>query len=58
MGHPFLILDIIKLVDAINRQEPTWQIKGFIDDNKEIYGHSFMGYPVLGGKKLLPELSR
>lgn len=51
-------LDVIKLVDAINRQEPAWEIQGFLDDNKEIQGHSFMGYTVLGGKELLPKLSR
>ena len=51
-------LDIIKLVDAINRKEPTWNIDGFLDDNKGIHGRSIMGYPVLGGKELLPELSR
>jgi sugar O-acyltransferase (sialic acid O-acetyltransferase NeuD family) len=51
-------LDIIKIVDAINHKEPTWTIDGFLDDNNEIHGRSFMGYPVLGGKELLPELSR
>jgi sugar O-acyltransferase (sialic acid O-acetyltransferase NeuD family) len=51
-------LDIIKLVDAINRKEPTWEIQGYLDDNKEIQGRSFMGYPVLGGQELLAELSR
>jgi len=51
-------LDVIKLVDAINRKEPTWQIQGYLDDNKEIQGHSFMGYPVLGGQELLAQFSR
>jgi sugar O-acyltransferase (sialic acid O-acetyltransferase NeuD family) len=51
-------LDVIKLVDAINRKESTWQIQGYLDDNKEIQGHSFMGYPVLGGQELLAQLSR
>lgn len=51
-------LDVIKLVDAINRKEPTWEIQGYLDDNKGIHGRSFMGYPVLGGQELLAELSR
>lgn len=50
-------LDIIKLVDAINRIEPTWEILGYLDDNKEIHGRVFMGYPVLGGRELVRELS-
>ena len=51
-------LDIIKLVDAINCKEHTWVIEGYLDDNKDIHGRSVMGYPVLGGQELLPELSR
>jgi sugar O-acyltransferase (sialic acid O-acetyltransferase NeuD family) len=50
-------LDIIKLVDAINRKKPTWEIQGFLDDNKELLGSVIMGYPVLGGRELLDKLS-
>lgn len=50
--------DVIKLVDSINRKEPTWEIQGYLDDNKEIQGRIFMDYPVLGGQELLAELSR
>ena len=51
-----LYLDIIKLVDAINRAEPTWNILGFLDDNNETHGEIVMGYPVLGGHEAIPGL--
>jgi sugar O-acyltransferase (sialic acid O-acetyltransferase NeuD family) len=51
-------LDIIKLVDSINRKKQTWEIQGFLDDKKEIQGSIIMGYPVLGGKNILEKLSR
>ena len=50
-------LDVIKLVDAINRTKPTWEIQGYLDDNQAIHGHSFMGYRVLGGRELIEPLS-
>lgn len=49
--------DIIKLVDAINREKPTWEILGYLDDNRELHGRAIMGYPVLGGRELVAELS-
>jgi sugar O-acyltransferase (sialic acid O-acetyltransferase NeuD family) len=51
-------LDVIKLVDAINRKEPTWEILGYLDDNKELQGQIIMGYPVLGGRELIEQLSQ
>lgn len=51
-----LYLDIVKLVDAINRATPTWNILGFLDDNKETHGEILMGYPVLGGREVIPSL--
>jgi sugar O-acyltransferase (sialic acid O-acetyltransferase NeuD family) len=47
--------DVVKLVDAINRVNPTWNILGFLDDTPELKGRSINGYPVLGGRKLIPE---
>ena len=49
--------DVIKLIDAINRHAPTWNLLGFIDDTQEIQGKSFMGYPILGGRERIPELN-
>ena len=48
--------DVIKLIDAINADQPTWNIKGFIDDTPEKTGTKFMGYDVLGGEKVIPGL--
>lgn len=48
--------DIIKLIDAINRKNPTWNLIGFIDDKKELQGTRFGGYEVLGGRDLIPKL--
>lgn len=48
---------LLKLLDAINRQEPTWEILGFIDDTPERQGKSFYGYPVLGGMEQLARMA-
>jgi sugar O-acyltransferase (sialic acid O-acetyltransferase NeuD family) len=45
--------DVIKLVDAINRVNPAWQVLGYLDDNTEVHGSVLMGYPVLGGRELV-----
>jgi len=52
-----LFLDVIKLIDAINRENPQWNFLGFLDDNKETHGEIVMGYPVLGGREVIPELN-
>lgn len=49
--------DLIKLIDAINRATPTWQILGFIDDNPELRNKNFLGYKVMGGRELIMELA-
>jgi sugar O-acyltransferase (sialic acid O-acetyltransferase NeuD family) len=48
--------DLIKLIDAINSQQPTWQLRGFLDDTPEKQRVSYLGIPVLGGRDLLPKL--
>jgi sugar O-acyltransferase (sialic acid O-acetyltransferase NeuD family) len=47
--------DVVKLIEAINRSKPAWTILGFLDDTPELKGRSLNGYPVLGGRELLPE---
>ncbi len=37
------------LAERINQMKHTWNIRGFIDDNEQIHGREFGGYPVLGG---------
>ena len=50
-------LDVIKLIDAINRTKPTWEILGYLDDKTELHNRIVMGYPVLGGREKVRELS-
>lgn len=51
-GYP----DIVRLVNAINRVEPTWKIEGFVDDTPAKQGTSFMGHPILGTRTDLERL--
>ena len=46
-------MDVIKLIDAINRAVPTWEVLGFLDDTPELQGLQLMGYPVLGDRSRL-----
>lgn len=48
--------DLIKLIDAINREKLTWNLIGFIDDKKELQNTFFGGYHVLGGREIIPDL--
>lgn len=41
--------EVAWLVERINAVEPTWSLKGFIDDNPEVIGTIVGGYPVVGG---------
>lgn len=41
------------VVEAINRQQKTWLLLGFIDDDPKKHGLRFGGYPVLGGREQL-----
>jgi len=49
--------DVVKLIDAINRFEASWIVSGFLDDTRELRGKFLMGYPILGGRELLPDLA-
>lgn len=41
--------EVAWLVERINKIEPRWNLKGFIDDNASIWGKRENGIPVLGG---------
>lgn len=41
--------EVAWLVERINNVSPTWNIKGFIDDNEEIHGSLEGRYRILGG---------
>ncbi|MDD3012208.1 MAG: acetyltransferase [Candidatus Gastranaerophilales bacterium] len=51
-----LVPDTVKLIDTINDSSPTWELIGYIDDNKERHCKTFMDYPILGGTEIIPEL--
>lgn len=48
--------DLIKLIDAINRQQPTWELLGFLDDTPEKKGERYLDVPVLGGLEKISSL--
>ena len=41
--------EVAWLAERINQNKPTWNIKGFVDDDKEKWNQEFDGYQVLGG---------
>ena len=45
--------EVAWLVERINAVSPTWELKGFIDDNKALCGFMEGGYPVLGDSEFL-----
>ncbi|RXT07181.1 hypothetical protein [Ammoniphilus sp. CFH 90114] len=48
-----------KLIDAINRVEPTWNVKGFIHNPRYKYYKGYLcGYPIVGGTKWISELAK
>jgi sugar O-acyltransferase (sialic acid O-acetyltransferase NeuD family) len=47
--------DVVKVVDAINRVNHTWTILGFLDDTPGYKGRLINGFPILGGRELIPE---
>lgn len=48
--------EVVKLVAAINRQRPTWRLRGFIDDRPEAAGTSVFGHPVIGTRAAIRAL--
>lgn len=40
--------ETVELVRAINRQAPTWELVGLLDDDPELRGRELLGVPVLG----------
>ena len=41
--------EVAWLIERINEVRPTWNLKGFIDDNECMWGSEEGGYKVLGG---------
>lgn len=47
--------EVAWLVERINEKEPTWDLKGFLDDNTQKHGTTEGGYKVLGSCDFLKE---
>jgi acetyltransferase EpsM len=48
--------EIVKLIEAIDRSGAArYRIRGFLDDDPQRQGQTFMGYPVLGGLDLIAQ---
>jgi sugar O-acyltransferase (sialic acid O-acetyltransferase NeuD family) len=41
--------EVLEIFKAQNEMSKTWNILGFIDENKQLHGKMVNGYPVLGG---------
>lgn len=50
--------EVAWLVERINKIEPTWNIKGFIDDNTSIHGLLQDDYSVVGGCDYLMNITQ
>lgn len=40
--------ETVELVRAINREAPTWELAGLLDDDPEMHGRELLGVPVIG----------
>lgn len=48
---------LLKLLDAINRQAPSLELIGFLDDDPALLEQRPCGFPILGNRDLLPSLA-
>ena len=50
--------EVVWLAERINAVEPTWDIKGFIDDNETVQGMQLGKYNVIGNCSTLGEIDK
>lgn len=48
--------EVAWLVERINEENPTWNLKGFVDDNESVHGTLQGRYPVVGGVDYLSKV--
>ena len=44
--------ETVRVVEAVNDREPTFNLVGFLDNDPAKHGRAFWGFPVLGGSAL------
>lgn len=49
--------ETIRMVTAVRRVDPNFDVRGFIDNDTTKHGTYFFGYPVLGGIERISELA-
>lgn len=49
--------ETIRVIEAVKRASPNFDVHGFIDNDPGKQGHSFYGIPILGGNDLVPKLA-
>jgi len=47
--------EVAWLIERINKEQVTWELLGFVDDNEQIQGDMIGGYPVIGNCNWLKE---
>lgn len=50
--------EVAWLVERINAQKPTWDIKGILDDNTSLHGTELNGHTVIGGCDYLKNVAK
>jgi sugar O-acyltransferase (sialic acid O-acetyltransferase NeuD family) len=51
-------LETIRVVNAVKRASPDFELLGFVDNDETKWGISFHGYPVFGGMDKIADLSQ
>jgi len=47
--------ETVRVVQAVNDREPTFELVGFLDNDPAKQGREFLGYPVLGGSQVVAD---
>lgn len=48
LGAGGTAFDLVDIAHAMNKEKPTWEILGYLDDNIQLHGKKIYGYPVIG----------
>lgn len=48
--------ETVRVVQAVNDHEPTFELAGFLDNDPAKHGTEFLGVPVVGGSEMIAEI--